>query len=533
MMKKVAVSMAISFLLYAPWAFGGPIPDLSVLDGPDIQPPILGQFPVQEDEEVLDDDGETKLGKITPEEALAAAGNISGVVYFSLKKDWGLEEKAQSQYQEPGFESSMGDFEPEQVVIGEYHATNDTPPDVEPSVIIQNRYPPVYHSVTAYISYQPDARNFFATTFDFANYTRGPLAIPAEYLRSPDPLMDQNPYTSGIAPRRIYVTGIIFKEQWTVPNAIGVWRSDDGGLTWSAPSVISNYDPNFFVDKPDIAVSWHPYSLGYVYVAYTRFKFGYPNNTRLFVARSTDGGVTFGTPVAVRTGNIQGAQILVNSFNGHVYVLWADYANNGIAMRTSYDYGQTWTAAESVVTGEMLDFLDPIAGLARAITLPMARFNWVANRICVVWHEYDSIPGGGQDTNIYYTSKAPGGLWQAKIRINDDSGVNEHYRDQFMPALDYDSNGNVIVGFYDRRDDPSNLRYHLYVSHINATGGSLEPNLRVSTFQSDPTSYPFIGDYQDIWCEPETGTGTDYFLDSWVGISSQPIQDIYLSLIQR
>jgi hypothetical protein len=48
MMKKVTVSMAISFLLYASWAFGGPIPDLSLLDGPDIPPPILGQFQVQE-----------------------------------------------------------------------------------------------------------------------------------------------------------------------------------------------------------------------------------------------------------------------------------------------------------------------------------------------------------------------------------------------------------------------------------------------------------------------------------------------------
>jgi hypothetical protein len=119
------------------------------------------------------------------------------------------------------------------------------------------------------------------------------------------------------------------------------------------------------------------------------------------------------------------------------------------------------------------------------------------------------------------------------VRINDDSGVNETYRDQFMPALDYDTNGNVIVSFYDRRDDSSNIKYHMYVSHISATGGSLGPNLRVSTFQSDPTPYPnkFIGDYQDIWCEPETGTGTDYFLDSWVGISSQSIGDIYLSLI--
>jgi hypothetical protein len=259
MMKKVTVSMAISFLLYASWAFGSPIPDLSVLDGPDIPPPILGQFPVQEDEEVPDDDGESKLGKITPEEALAAAGNISGVVYFSLKKDWGLEETEQSEYQEPGLESNIWDVEPEHVRVLEDNVTGDTYQDVEPSVIIQNRNG-VYHSVTAYISYQPERKNFFATTTDvFQTYTRGQLAIPEGYLYSADPLMDQNPYTIGIAPRRIYLTGILFNvnTKWAfgVPNGIAIWRSDDGGLSWTAPSVISNYDPNFLLDKPDIAVS--------------------------------------------------------------------------------------------------------------------------------------------------------------------------------------------------------------------------------------------------------------------------------------
>jgi hypothetical protein len=232
---------------------------------------------------------------------------------------------------------------------------------------------------------------------------------------------------------------------------------------------------------------------------------------------------------------------MVNPFYGHVYVLWVDYANNGMAMKTSYDYGQTWTAAKSVATGEMLDPFDPIVWLDRASTLPMARFNWVANRICVVWHEYDSIPGGGQDTNIYYTSKAPGGPWQAKVRINDDTGGSEHFRDQFMPALDFDRSGNLLVTFYDRRNDYfdlSNLYYNLYKASITPTGGSFASNANVSSAPSNPLWYQnrFIGDYHDVWSETETTYDIDLYLPSWVRIrevgGQAHVGDIYVSLIQ-
>jgi len=94
----------------------------------------------------------------------------------------------------------------------------------------------------------------------------------------------------------------------------------------------------------------------------------------------------------------------------------------------------------------------------------------------------------------------------------------------------------MIVTFYDRRDDPGNLIYHEYMSRISPTGTLLEPNTRVSTFQSDPSAYEywplpywiFIGDYQDIW--DWTFIPGEYYIPSWVGIPS--VGDIYLSVIQ-
>ncbi len=103
-----------------------------------------------------------------------------------------------------------------------------------------------------------------------------------------------------------------------------------------------------------------------------------------------------------------------------------------------------------------------------------------------------------------------------------------------MPALDFDSTGNMIVTFYDRRDDWQNIGYHLYSARINSGGNRLEPNIQVSTFQSDPGRYTdplfedFIGDYQDVWSQ-DFG-GIEYYLPSWVGIPNDG--DIWMSAIQ-
>ena len=101
-----------------------------------------------------------------------------------------------------------------------------------------------------------------------------------------------------------------------------------------------------------------------------------------------------------------------------------------------------------------------------------------------------------------------------------------------MPALDFDLTGNMIVTFYDRRDDSQNILYHLYSARIDSSGNRLEPNIRVSTFQSDPRKYTvdknFIGDYHDVWCQAHSGV--EYYFPSWVGITN--VGDIWMSAIQ-
>jgi hypothetical protein len=132
-------------------------------------------------------------------------------------------------------------------------------------------------------------------------------------------------------------------------------------------------------------------------------------------------------------------------------------------------------------------------GNVRAATLPVARYNWVANCVSVVWHEFES-PVPGAHTDIYYAAKTSSG-WHAKQRVNANTT-----NDQFQPTIDFDNSGNLMVTFYDRSQDPANKYYLESWQRIDYLGNRLDFGT-VSTPLSDPNAFGdmFIGDYQSSW----------------------------------
>jgi len=403
--------------------------------------------------------------------------------------------------------------------------TNDLQHDVEPSIISalgSNATSTCYIKRTNAGPF----RNFSGFTTDFSTWTRKVLPIPAGYTYSADPLQDANVFDTGVAPRRIYCVGIIYNGAPTAtPNSIGVWRSDDGGNNWSSPTLVAtNNSTTFFLDKPDVGVSWYSGTRGYVYVAYVRVNNGNPNLSELFVARSTNGGVSFSTPVRVAQGLFQGPQMLGGPFGGRIYVVWTDLTNERLLMAWSDNLGASWTAPEVVASGDFLSgsTADRLNGNVRAVTLSAARYNSVDNSIGVVWHE--KVSG---TTDVYFARKNASG-WSAKRRINPLTA-----NDQFMPALDFDTTGNYVVTYYDRSQDASNLKYREFWVQIDASGTILDWDEVAGGFESDPSQYfqNFIGDYQDIWWWSFSDTWGDRFNGVWIGRPSTRVNP-YVSGIQ-
>ncbi|HEB66913.1 MAG TPA: hypothetical protein ENI93_03100 [Gammaproteobacteria bacterium] len=216
--------------------------------------------------------------------------------------------------------------------------------------------------------------------------------------------------------------------------------------------------------------------------------------------------------------DINGLQLLVSPFSGYLYALWSDFKSDRIYWARSVDHGASWSARSvfpnAATPAHFLMKKQGLKGLNQAPSFPIARFNWPAGKISVVWHECNGKPfascaGNRMHTDVYYASIGSSGATN-KIRINDDVGFN----DQFMPALDFSAAGDVLATFYDRRDDPNNVNYRLYRAWFNASGFPISGNQPVSAFSSTPMENVvqprFIGDYHEAWMSTVDGEDTWY-----------------------
>jgi hypothetical protein len=272
-----------------------------------------------------------------------------------------------------------------------------------------------------------------------------------------------------------------------------VFKSTDGGVNWGPPTVAIDGVPNVFEDKELLACDRafdSPYR-GNLYIAWTRFY-----RTQIQLIRSTDDNQSWYDPVVVSDqGSVQWAVPVVGA-GGIVYVGWVSYTDN-IKLDRSYDGGVTWGTdvnvtsvytASTYLNGDIWVFSFPamdadISGGPNHGNLYMAYMD-----------------KHGQDYDIYFrASTDEGSSWSQAVRLNDD--LINNGRDQFHPWLVVDENGVITVLFYDRREDPANLRYHIFMTQSFDAGQTWTDNVRITTVSSDPSTIVgagLIGEYSGL-----------------------------------
>ncbi|HWO70970.1 MAG TPA: sialidase family protein [Actinomycetota bacterium] len=243
--------------------------------------------------------------------------------------------------------------------------------------------------------------------------------------------------------------------------------------------------------------------------------------TAIEYVRSSDGGVTWSSPVVIEevcggpTGAfLQGSQVEPGLGND-VYVAWEHYesfeAGRDIRVARSTDGGLTFGGAvvatevtpigdSFVVQGAFRTFLD-LQGLAVDRT-PGPR----SGAVYISWHDgrnrMKDDPFGFCDGRPIYCfgdilfarSLDGGATWSDPVRVNDDAialGV-----DQFQPALDVDRSGTVWIAYYDRRRDPRNFLIDVFVAR-STNGGARWSNTRASV-----TSFAPVTGWQDLVVNP-------------------------------
>ena len=310
------------------------------------------------------------------------------------------------------------------------------------------------------------------------------------------------PYRNGV----FYYAFIDFSRT-TDENRLAVARSTDGGVTWPLLGVVMDHTgsgSHDFEDKEYIAVdnTGGTYD-GNVYVSWTRFPvFG---DTRILFSRSTDGGISYSTPIQISdsAGGYQGSVPVVGP-GGEMYVAW--YHSDKIEIDKSTDGGLNW--GNDVLIANISKIPSPLPGASfRVNSFPTIAVDQstgpYTGHIYVAWADSQGV-GTGPDI-LFSRSMDGGSTWSTPIRVSDDT--NQSY--QWFPWMSVGPDGNIDIVFYDRRDVPGSIRFHTYFTQSTDGGFSFSGNVRItdeiSVATNDGFSGGFIGDYNGI-CSTTSAT---------------------------
>ena len=278
-----------------------------------------------------------------------------------------------------------------------------------------------------------------------------------------------------------YIVVLSYTGSTSEPNGLFVLKSEDGGVSWGSPVAVVDGVADVFEDKELIGCdrTGGPFD-GNLYVAWARFGF----TTDIFCSRSADGGESFEAPVLVSDKSSVQWPVPAVGTDGTLYIGWAQYQPSRIMLDRSFDGGQTFGSDQMVA-----DTHTAQTTLNGGISV----FSFPAMDCDITGGAYDGrlyvayMDLGGDDYDIFFSySDDDGDSWSSPVRVNDDTYGNGC--DQFHPWTCVSPDGVVSVIFYDRRHDPSNLLMDLYMAQSFDGGVTFEPNMRITTVSSDPTA---------------------------------------------
>jgi hypothetical protein len=279
------------------------------------------------------------------------------------------------------------------------------------------------------------------------SFQQGTIPLPAGYVDGADPSV-------AIAGSGTVFYGYLAESpsycSSSGHSAVAVSRSFDGGRSFDSSTIVSISNAN---DKPFLSVESIPHKKSHLFASWTQF-FG--NKSRIMVARSLDGGATFGGPVALFTSSADNSgSIALVGKHGRIYIFWASTADRGLTRtnparvlyRVSTDDGARFGRLHQV--GAPFTSIPRMAepGSLRNLTLPAAA-SASNGTIYLSWAQVAKNYGRGNvSADIVMTRSTNGGRsWAVPRRISDSRN-----HDRFMPAISAYPDGTIALAFYDRR----------------------------------------------------------------------------------
>jgi hypothetical protein len=304
---------------------------------------------------------------------------------------------------------------------------------------------------------------------------------------------------------------------WTFDNTLsGSQRSTDKEFLWADHSATSAFKNNLYV-------CWH-------------------NGTPAYVNRRTASG--WGSaPIQVSgaesTGTAIGCDIKTNEA-GNVFVFWPTTGNSRIVMNKSTNGGVSFGTPKVIATTkDSYDIGIPSFNNRRALIYTAG--GAFGNNVYVTWTDLSgntgctapaNEPGSNASstckTRIWFSRSTDGGTtWSAPVKINDQASNN----DQFNQWLAVDpTNGNIGVMYYDTVNDATRKKTDVYFQLSTDGGVTWGAAAKVTTGMTDETiagadSGNQYGDYNSL-----SGFANTFF-PSWTDRRNNAKEEVWTAPI--
>jgi len=259
-------------------------------------------------------------------------------------------------------------------------------------------------------------------------------------------------------------TGNLYALWWNLDSPVATYVSVRVGLSgsWGTPVQVSGSETPGGSDGGDIKTN----AFGDVFAFWPS-----ESSQELYVAKSTDGGTSFGTPVKI-----------ADTYSSFLYHVPADEPSRGTLLYIT-------------------------AGAYRTATVNMVYAIWMDLDGSSTCNSTADMPGTNAastcKTRIWFSKSADGGAtWSSPIKINDQPNVGGKppLNDQFFPRLAVDqTSGALVVVYYDTINDPNRVNTDIWMQSSLDNGNTWSGASQITTAETNETTPGFntyqYGDY--------------------------------------
>jgi hypothetical protein len=275
------------------------------------------------------------------------------------------------------------------------------------------------------------------------------------------------------------------------------YRSADGGATWTFDNTFSGTQKN--TDKPML---WIDHS------ATSPFKDNiyaiWHNGNPAYVNHRTGPAGSWGSPLQVSStetsGTAIGGDIKTNSV-GDVFAFWPATGNSRIVVAKSTNGGVSFTRTVAATTFDSYDIGIPAMASRRALIYVSggAYRNGTTNNVYAAWTDQRGVSGcnapanepgtnvaSACQTRVWFTRSTDGGTtWSAPVKVNDSTSP---LHDQFNQWLAVDeTSGKIGLMYYDTIADTGRKKTDVWYQSSSDGGATWSTPLKVTTAETDET----------------------------------------------